>query len=360
MIRNLDKVLINKDTDIISALRKLNESSTKVLVVVDDLKNKILIGTLTDGDIRRHILKTGSIEGNVYEVCNKNPIFLAKSSLDKNVIKKLILEKKIELIPIINEKNEVIDYVEWSELLKQEEFDKTDPIKDNIPVVIMAGGKGTRLDPFTKVLPKPLLPIKDKTITELIIDTFKKYGVKKFYLTLNYKGKIIESYFNSVEKDYEIDFLWEKDFLGTAGSLYMLKDINEDNFFVTNCDIILNVDYSEVYNHHKSMGAMFTSITAIQHYKIPYGVVYTKEDGLIEKIEEKPENTFQINTGVYLLNKEVIKYIEPDTYLDMPKLVEMLIRDNKKVIAYPISESYYLDVGQWDEYKKVMKILEER
>ena len=359
-MKNLNKVLINKDTDIISALKQLNESSTKVLVVVDDLENKKLIGTITDGDIRRHILKTGSIEGKVYEICNKNPTYIEKNYLDKSLVRSLILERKLELIPVINEKQQVIDYIEWSDFFKAEEFDNIEQIKEKVPVVIMAGGKGTRMKPFTNVLPKPLIPVGNKTAVEVIIDEFRNFGLDIFFLTLNYKGEIIEAYFKTINKDYKIDFIWEEDFLGTAGSLKFLeeKDI-ENDFIVSNCDIVIKANFKEILDFHKKNNAVLTSITSIQHYKVPYGVVEINSGGKIKKIVEKPEYTFQINTGVYILNKKALKYIPKDKYFDMPQLIDNLIKNREIVLAYPIKEKDYIDLGQWEEYKKAMEIFKE-
>ncbi|GER94596.1 nucleotidyltransferase [hot springs metagenome] len=348
--------IINLTASIKEALKKLDETAEKVLFVVDE--NNILLGTITDGDIRRYILKTGTIEGTIESIYHRKPIY-ATENLSKEEIKKLIFENRVELLPILDREKKVVGYYRWTDFYDSNKKEILEKKLKDIPVVIMAGGKGTRLDPFTRVLPKPLLPVKDKTITEMIIDSFKKFGVKKFYLTLNYKGKVIESYFNSIEKDYEIEFIWEEEFLGTAGSLHLLKDFIDTDLFVSNCDIMLNTNYNDVYEYHKKMNASFTTITSIQHYKVPYGVVYTRQGGFIEKIEEKPEHTFQINTGVYLLNKEALDYITLNKYIDMPQLIQKLLNKNKKVIAYPANKKDYLDVGQWEEYRSVLKLLEE-
>jgi len=332
-VKNL---FISPNSTIKEALKKFNEIGEKVLIVVD--KNNHLLGTITDGDIRRYILNTGTIEGNIENIYNKNPKFIYSDD-SKEKAKQIMLENKVEIF------EDKFEYYEPKE-------------KIDIPVVIMAGGKGTRLDPFTKVLPKPLLPVKDKTIVEHIIDSFKKFGYYKFILILNYKGKLIESYFNAIDKDYSIEFLWEDNFYGTAGALSLLKDIDSENFFVSNCDILLKINYLDVLKTHMGTKADFTTITSIKHYKVPYGVVETGENNFVRKINEKPEMTFQINTGVYLINKSILAYIPEKKYLDMPNLIHMLIENNHKVLAYPINESDYLDTGQWDEYKKTLKILE--
>jgi dTDP-glucose pyrophosphorylase len=357
-MRNKD-ILIYPNINIKEALKKFNEIGEKVLIVVDG--NGQLLGTITDGDIRRYILSTGKIEGTIENVYNKNPKFIY-SYETKEKAKKIMLENKIEVLPIVNEQKKVIDFIVWTDLFGKN-FDNYllnnyIPQKIELPVVIMAGGKGTRLDPFTKVLPKALLPLKDKTIIEHIIDSFKKFGFYIFILILNYKGKLVEAYFNTINKDYLLDFIYEEDFYGTAGSLYLLKDINSDCFFLSNCDVLTKINYLEVLQIHKDLKAYFTTVTSIKHYKVPYGVVETGKNNLVKKINEKPEIVFQVNTGVYLINKEILKLVPEKEYLDMPDLIHMLIESNHKVLAYPINESDYFDTGQWDEYKKTLEILE--
>jgi dTDP-glucose pyrophosphorylase len=359
-MKNIEKVLIDKDLDIVSALKQLNESRTKVLVVVDNLRNRKLFGTVTDGDIRRYFLKNGTLEGKIYNVCNRKPIYITEDELDRDLIRKLIVDEKLELIPVIDEQIRVIDYIEWSDFLKEEEFTVVEKLENPIPVVIMAGGKGTRMRPFTEVLPKPLIPVGNKTAVELIIDEFRKFGIDTFFLTLNYKGQIVEAYFKTIEKDYKIDFIWEKKFLGTAGSLKFLKDkdINDD-FIVSNCDVIIKANIPEIIDYHKRNKAILTSVTSIQHYKIPYGVVKVNNGGKVSEIVEKPEYTFQINTGVYVLNKEALKYIPKNKYFDMPQLIDELIKQKGHVLAYPVKGKDYIDLGQWNEYKKSVKLLRE-
>ena len=351
--------LIHPDETIKNAMKKLNETAQKTLLVVDE--NKRLLGTLTDGDIRRFVLKYGHLEGKVKDVYNPNPISLVEGSFTAEDVKNIFLGKKVELIPITDKKGVVKGYISWNEFFKDSKGFQYLKFKGklDIPVVIMAGGKGTRLKPFTKVFPKPLIPIGEKPMIEAIVDHFKNFGVKKFFVIINYKGYLIETYFNGIERDYEVEFIREKEFLGTAGSLKLLEGKIKGDFIVSNCDILVNADFTEVLDFHRRNEAFFTSVTAFQHYKIPYGVVKTKPNGFVEDIEEKPEYVFQINTGVYILNDKVLNYIKPDEYLDMPILIKRLIEDGKKVLAYPVQQSQYVDFGQWDEYKKALKILEE-
>lgn len=353
----MNKDIFIGENDIVKeALKKLDKTAEKTLLVVDERER--LLGTLTDGDIRRYIIKTGKIVGKVKDIYNKNPIVVRKGDFSKDKIKKLFIEKKIEVLPVVDETRKVVDYLTWTQVFSEKEKIWLYRGKEiDIPVIIMAGGKGTRLAPFTHVLPKPLIPIGEKTMVEHIMDSFRAFGVKKFFLTLNYRGKMIEAYFNGIKKDYEIEFIWESDFLGTAGSLKLLEHKVEEDFIVSNCDILIRADFSEILEFHRSNQASFTSVTAIQHYRIPYGVVNIQNGGVIESIEEKPEYTFQINTGVYVLNKSILGFIPENQYFDMPDLVKRLLSEGKKVLAYPVNESDYIDVGQWEDYRKALSKL---
>lgn len=354
--KDFEKLLIKEDEEIINALKKLNETAKKVLFVTDNLK---LIGTITDGDIRRHLLKSTKLEGTVKEIYNKNPVFIYSDQIQKIDISSLFNKIRIEIIPVVERSKRIKGYVEWADYISRPEIEIFDRIEDNVPVVVMAGGRGTRMKPFTDVLPKPLIPVGEKTAIEKIIDNFKKFGLNKFYAILNFKGPIIEAYFSTIEKDYEIEFIWENEFLGTAGGIKLLENkIDSENFFVSNCDIFVKANLKEVLQFHRENNSYLTSITSILHYKIPYGVVEINRGGKIFKITEKPEITFQINTGVYLLSKAVLEYIPYREYIDMPNLISILIERGKNVFAYPVGESDYIDIGQWDEYRRAMKILE--
>lgn len=347
-----EDMYIYAEDSIKEALKKLNKTAKKTLFVINSKKQ--LMGTITDGDIRRHILKTGSISGTIEDIYNKNFIKLLKNNFTIEKAKKVMLDNKIEVIPVVDEENVVSDYLVWADLFTEERDYAHAFYKLDMPVIIMAGGKGTRLDPLTKILPKPLIPVGEKTMVEHIIDNFIKVGVSKFILTLNYKGEMIEAYFKLIRRDYEVEFVWEKEFLGTAGSLKFLEGRIKGDFIVSNCDILVKANFVEVFNFHKEKGSVFTSIASIQHYKIPYGVVNIQNGGKIRTIDEKPEYTFQVNTGVYLLNDSALKYIPTNTYFDMSELMKVLIDKGEKIFAYPVNESDYIDMGQWNEYKIAM------
>lgn len=353
--KDFDRITLKEEEDILTALRKLNDTAKKVLFVV---KNGMLLGTITDGDIRRYILKNAKLEGFVKDVYNRDPVFIFNEDVKKIDIKTLFVENRVEIIPVLDRNKHLIGYLEWADFLSKHDFDFYEKLEYDIPVIIMAGGKGTRLKPFTDVLPKPLIPVGDKTAIERIIENFQQFGIRRFFAILNFKGQIIEAYFKTIKKDYQIDFVWEEEYLGTIGGVKFIENlIKDENFFVSNCDIFIKANLKEVYEYHIENKALLTSITSIHHHKIPYGVVEINRGGNIYKITEKPEIVFQINTGVYLLNREIFNYIPEGRYFDMPDLIETLIKHGKSVYAYPIRESDYIDIGQWEEYRRGLQLL---
>ncbi|NOZ67876.1 MAG: CBS domain-containing protein [Deferribacteres bacterium] len=347
-------IFIAKTESIKDVLKKLDRTAEKLLLVTDP--DNRLLGTISDGDIRRYLLKGNSLDDNIENVYYRNPTFLRKGEFSMEAARKIFLKKKINLIPVIDEQGTVVDYIIWNQAFSEH----TRPPKNGrikVPVVIMAGGRGTRLEPFTKILPKPLIPVNDKPVIELIIEEFKRQGGKRFYLILNSKGEMIEAYFNGVEKDYEVRFVRENDFLGTAGGLKLLRRMNTDIFIVTNCDVIVKADFQQVITLHKRQNAVMTVLSSIQHHKIPYGVINFREKGLVTDIHEKPEYTVTINTGVYVLSREAVRFIPENTSFDMTDLIKKLIRNNKKVATYPVNENDYIDIGQWEEYKNAVEKL---
>jgi len=225
----LSDLFINENTTIKEAIKILDETAKKILLVTETNK---LTGIITDGDIRRWILKSGNLQECVSCIMNTSPKYIYEK--DRAYAKEILKEKMIEAMPVVNINREVIDIVFWNDSFenKLNHFDKLET-----PVVIMAGGKGTRLEPYTKILPKPLIPIGDIPIVERIINRFTEYGCNKFYMTINYKKNMIKAYFNELDKVYEVDYVEEVKPLGTAGSLSLLKDVLKDTFFVSNCDI---------------------------------------------------------------------------------------------------------------------------
>ena len=346
-------LLIKSDMPIPEVLKIINNTGEKVLLVVNT-KN-CLIGTITDGDIRRAVLDGKSIEDSIDQVYNRAPIFLLENDATPEMVRRTLLENKIDLLPIVNKNHKVVDFITWSRAFSGHGFLEKKKEKINMPVVIMAGGKGTRLEPITTIIPKPLIPVGSKTIVEHIMDRFKNNGVTEFYFTLNYLGEMIKAYLTSIEQKKTLHFVFETDFYGTAGSLTLAKENLPQTFIVSNCDILVNADYADVVKFHHKNKACLTIISAFQQHRIPYGVIEIKEKGVVAQIHEKPEKTVIINTGVYVIEHECLDYIPDKKMFHMTDLIEELMNKGKKVCTYPVNEKDYIDIGQWDEYRKAVK-----
>jgi NDP-sugar pyrophosphorylase family protein len=290
-------------------------------------------------------------------VYNQKPIYLCYP-WNIEEVKRIMVTKKIEVIPVLNSRREIIDVLIWSDIFKEKSSAPREKI--DLPLVIMAGGRGTRLDPFTRILPKPLIPIGDKPVVEIIIDRIVEWGVRDIYITLNYKGEMVKTYFEYREDlPYRIHYISEKEFLGTAGSLRLLPDELSETFILTNCDVIVDADYYDVLRHHKKSNNIITLLGSIQNYTIPYGIVRFNSGGIVEEIEEKPEYDLTVNTGIYIMQKNSIQYIPENKSFDITELINQLIRKGEKVGVYPVSEKSYVDIGQWEEYRKSINLLKE-
>ena len=345
-------IIIKQNITIRQAMKILNSAGTKCLLVVDDQKK--LLGTLTDGDLRRSILAGGKFSVNISDCFSKNPTVLKKGTFTKDEAFQLLSDRKLDLIPIVDQNNLIVDYITWSSVSVDSQSQKS---VMNVPVVIMAGGKGSRLEPFTKVLPKPLVPVHEKPIIEHIIDHFTKLGCRDFYLTVNYKGKILKAFFEELQPEYYLNFVNEKKPLGTAGSLRLLDSEFKQPFFVTNCDILIKTDYFSLYKFHQKGSYDITLVASAKEYEIPYGTCVLNNEGHLSHINEKPKYDFLVNTGLYVLNPDMLELIPRNKFYHITHLIEDAKNKGKKVGVYPIDEDSWIDVGQWAEYQKVVKQL---
>lgn len=347
------KILISENKSIIEALRLLDETADKVLFVVDS--NSKLFGALTDGDIRRYLLSGQSMENDISTIYNRKPKYLSEKECTDENLKKMFLKNKIEVIPIIDDRQQVISIATWDKVFCEKNKTKLKKRKINIPVVIMAGGKGTRLDPFTKILPKPLIPIGDKPIIEVIMDKFHAFGMTDFYVTLNHKSKMIKAYFEEFKTKYKIKYIDEEKPLGTAGGLKYLPPEVAGVIFVTNSDIIIEGDYGKILKFHKENKNEITIVASVKNYNIPYGVCEIENGGILQKIKEKPNLSFLVNTGMYVLNSNVLSTIPAGEFYHITQLIEDIKCGGKRVGVFPISENAWMDVGEWGKYKETLE-----
>ncbi len=348
-------ITINPKATIKKAMEALDKTAEKVLLVIDE--EKVLIGCLTDGDIRRSILKGWDLTGTIEKAYNSNPMFVFQSDFNIEKIKAIFLENKMDVIPILDQAHRVIDYITWEKAFGNKR--RLDLQKLEVPVVIMAGGKGTRLEPFTRVLPKPLIPVGEKPVIDHIIDRFRAYGAREFYLTIHYMSKILRAYFEEKSPDYSIEFVQEDEPRGTAGSLKLLMDKLHSPFFVSNCDIIIEADYADIFRFHQKNGYDITLVASAKQYNIPYGICELNHNGSLKRIQEKPEYNFLINTGLYVLNPGLIEVIPDFGLFHITHLIDKVNENKGTIGVYPVSEKSWIDVGQWEEYRKALKMIED-
>lgn len=349
MEKDLSQFFITSDTDILAALKKINDAGARTVFCVEDDR---LLGVLTDSDVRRWIINKGDLSSLAGEVINVHPIYLQPQEICH--AKNIMLQKSIDAIPIVDEEMHIIDIVTQKDLDIQNS--ERHGVLD-IPIVMMAGGKGTRLYPYTKILPKPLIPMGELPIAEHIINQFQEYGCQNFYLIVNHKKNMIKAYFNEIENEYNLTFIDEEKPLGTGGGLGFLKGLIHDTFILTNCDILIQEDFSRIYKYHKEHHNIITMICASQTVQIPYGVVNLNQNGQIESMEEKPSISFCTNTGCYIVEPEVIDDLEEDTVVDFPDIIEKYRMEGKNIGAYVIDEDAWLDMGQMDGLKKMQNRL---
>ena len=349
-LQKIQKRSIQSSLSIIQALKKMDEVKVKMLFVFNVDK---FISILTIGDIQRAIIKNADMNQSVMSIINTNKKFAFLSDSRESIREKM-MALRAECMPVVDEDGNLVNVYFWSEMFKHTEAQKRDKIE--LPVVIMAGGKGTRLKPITNVIPKPLVPVGDKTILEVIMDQFESIGCKKFYMSVNYKADMMEFYLSQLDHKYDIEFFMEDKPLGTIGSVSLLKGKISTPFFVSNCDSINEQDYRDVYDYHINNNNDMTIVTMVKSFKIPYGVIETGEDGLMVSLKEKPEHTYMVNTGVYILNPNLIDEIPEGEFFHITHLMEKVKARGGRVGCFPVSEEAWHDMGEWPEYLKMIGV----
>lgn len=349
--KKIESRIIISSESLLTALKQMDAQKVKMLFVFED---DHFVSILTIGDIQRAIVNNISLETTVAQVVGRNKKFArVGESLDD--IREKMLRLRAECMPVLDENGELADVIFWRDLFEKEETDLRPKI--DLPVVIMAGGKGTRLKPITNVIPKPLVPIGDKTILEEIMDQFEAIGCQKFYMSVNYKSNMMRYYLDQLPHHYDVSFFEEDKPLGTIGSVSLLKGKIDTPFFVSNCDIVIDQDMRDVYDYHCENHNDLTIVTAVKSFRIPYGVIETGEDGLMTALKEKPELTYMINTGVYILNPGCIDEIPQGEFFHITQLMEKIKARGGRVGCFPVSEHAWKDMGEWPEYLKMIDVL---
>ena len=342
-MHDLQMYVGNDKLTLSEAMQRIDKNSTGIIFITDS-ENK-LVGCITDGDIRRFLLQGGQMSALAINAANRQPCYA--NTIDE--AKKKYRNGGYVLIPIVNENNLIVDLYGEKEIVGNER--KYASL--NLPVVINAGGRGTRLDPYTRVLPKPLIPIGDLPIIEHIMKEYQKYSCEDFHIILNYKRDLVKAYFSESMNHYNISWYDEKKPLGTGGGLKLLKGIFHDTFFFANCDALLTANYESIKDFHKNNGNVITMVCTYNNIHIPYGTVEIGKDGVIERMREKPLISFLANTGIYMVEPEVIDDIEDDEVIGFPDIIEREREKGRKVAVFPVGESEWMDMGQLPELEKM-------
>lgn len=352
---NLRDLIISPMTSLKEAMKSIGQNYRRIFFVVDD--GGKLMGSLTDGDIRRAILNGTHFQCPIREIMFKTPRSVTCSEKNyREIAKEFIQREKLYAIPCLDKTGTIVDVLSWYDFFEKHPSENAPSSVYSNPVVIMAGGQGTRLDPFTKILPKPLIPMGDKTIIEKIMEYFMKSGFHQFVFTLNYKKEFIKIYFKDHELSQHVQWVEEDQFLGTAGGLALLKNKLQETFFISNCDTLLEkANFSHMLSWHKSEKALLTLVGCHKEMVIPYGTIIMN-NGVVQKINEKPKYDFVINTGVYIMEPEVLEFIQDGEFLNMNQLVERTILKGK-VTVFPLYEGWF-DLGQWHEYNESLHLLD--
>lgn len=343
-----DDLLITEGRSLTDALRQLDETAMRCLFVIDDFGK--LVGSLTDGDVRRLILGKGSLEGTVGDACNRSPKVASQAD---RMTPQRVASLGVTAVPVIDGEGRVTDVVfaDGTTLARKASLDEP------IPVVMMAGGKGTRLLPLTAIIPKPLVPVEGTTIAERIIGRFHDAGCDDFWLVINYKRGMIRAYFDELSPDYDVHLVEEDEFRGTGGGLKLLEGKVGGTFILTNCDILVDMDLGALVRTHHEAGNAATAVVSLRTYTIPYGTVEIGEGGGIVGMTEKPTFSALVYTGVCVLEPEALALIGEDEYLDFPDLLMRLRDAGMGVGVFPVGEGAWLDMGQLDELRRMNSVL---
>ncbi len=355
--KRITDLSISLDESMVSALKQMDQTHSKLLIVT---KNDKYYSLVSIGDIQRAIIRNYALDTPIKDILRESrKIRVAREGDGEEKIRRTMLEHKTEFMPVIDQEGELVDIYFWGDIMEEERPDSQERL--DVPIVIMAGGKGTRLKPITDIIPKALVPIADKPMIQRIVDRFQAVGGSRFIFSVNYKEEMIRQYFQSQEPiNYDIEYIKEDEPLGTAGSLYMLKGKVQGSFFVSNCDILIDEDYREIFRYHRENENEMTLVAALKHYSIPYGTIETSEGGVLQEIREKPELNIWVNSGMYVLESHLLEEIPENQFYNITQLIESVRKRDGRIGVFPVSEKSWLDIGEWSEYNKTQEILKEK
>ncbi len=331
------------------ALRRMDESGGRIVFVTDD--DGTLRGVATDGDTRRWIIAGRGLDEPLSGAMNPRPHVL-EQGFRRESAERLMTDGRFECLPVVDGGGRVVDAVWWHDLIEGRPGIRRRPL--GLPVVVMAGGRGTRLAPYTNVLPKPLVPIGDTPIAQLIMERFAEWGCTEFLLMLNHKANLIRAYFAELDVPYRVEFVVEAQPLGTAGGLSLLSGRVTDTFFLTNCDVLVEADYESVLRAHRESGNEITLVASMKQFTVPYGVCEVGPGGRLTGITEKPSFDHLVSTGLYVIEPQVLADIPRDTHYDMTDLIGGFLERGRRLGVYPVSEGAWLDMGALDPLRDML------
>lgn len=339
----MKKFIINKESTIKKCMSMMNRNGKGICFVENKKK---IIGIVTNGDIRRYFLKRDiNLNLKVEKITNRNFDFVKKNFHQKEVIS-FFKKDKFDILPVLS-KGKLIKIIE-----KKSSLNLHGNNLREIPVVVMIGGFGKRMRPFTNFLPKALIPVNGIPVINIILKNFFDYGFEKFFFITHYKSEIVKALLKNEKK---ITFLNEKKPLGTAGGIYLIKKFNYKNIIVTNCDTIINYDYNKIYDYHLKNKCDITIISSLNRVSIPYGVCKVDKSFNLKKIDEKPTYNNLVNIGSYILSSTIFRLIKKETKLDMDQLLKIAIKNKRKIKVYCINNGQWSDVGEWSSYRNYVK-----
>lgn len=349
--RRVEKVSVDGSVSLMDAMRRMDQQDVKLLLVMD---GHVFRSLLSIGDIQRAIIRQVPLDAPIENILRGN-IRVSTEREPFTVIKQRMLEFRTELMPVVNDQGDLVHVYFWDEIFSEPPAEPSDLL--HTPVVIMAGGQGMRLRPITNLIPKPLIPVGEKPIIEEIMDRFHACGVDEFHVSLNYKADMVERYLDEANKPYRVAYFRETRPLGTAGSLHLLRDTLQTPFFVSNCDILVDHDYREIYRQHRDDKNEITAVAAVKVQSVPYGIFDCDESGQLNSLREKPDITFLINVGLYVLQPHLLNDIPVETPMHITHLLEQVRLRGGRVGVFPIREYEWLDIGEWAKYFRAVSHL---